>query len=64
MWFVERVLDFIDNRRWHALVNNPKSEAVFDAMIARDDVAQEAGDEGMSLDVLLAEWDRQHGVQH
>ncbi len=62
MWFIERVLDFIDNRRWHALVNNPKSDAVFDALVARDDAAQAGDDGGISLDVPFEKWDRQHDI--
>lgn len=56
------MLDLIDNHQWCVLMDAPKSEAVFDALVARDDAAQAAGDVGLSLDALLAEWDRQHSI--
>ena len=58
----ERLLDIIDNEQWHAMMRDPRSERIFDTLLAADEAAQANGDSGRSLEELLGVWDQQHGI--
>jgi len=55
-----QMLDMIDDHRWRVLFADPRSSALFGALIAQDETAILAGDAERNLDELLIEWDRKH----